>query len=75
MPRGHYRFGPEIQRRIKVLSHLHGGVASDAVREAINRYYEGEPEKVREIEALLKEIGIRQQKIDRVAGAAEENDA
>jgi len=45
------------------------------VREAINRYYEGEPEKVREIEALLKEIGIRQQKINRIAGAAEENDA
>ena len=51
-----YRLEDEIIRMVEALSYLHDGNATDALREAVRRYYEQEGERMAEIEAHLAEI-------------------
>lgn len=51
-----YRLEDDIIHMLEALSYLHGGNATDALREAVRRYYEHEGAKVAEIADRLREI-------------------
>lgn len=51
-----YRLEEDVIRMIEALSYLHDRNATEALREAVRRYYADEAERMAEIETHLREI-------------------